>query len=125
MNGTGVADWRYKGFPGRAEGMPLARIGKLGLRILAGDCSMPVAILKETALAHNGDWMRRFAAGAGVALCPHGKTTMSPEYDERRPDHRRDGGRHTVPPALVYTGTAVLYLVNDRAKWEDAPPTEG
>jgi len=46
--------------------------------VLAGDLPFPVAVLKQSALDHNSQWMRAFIAAAGVSLAPHGKTTMSP-----------------------------------------------
>ena len=54
-------------------------IGVQGWNVLHGDTSFPVAILKQTALLHNLDWMRRFCAQFGATLAPHGKTTMSPQ----------------------------------------------
>ena len=47
--------------------------------VLHGDVSLPVAVLRDSALRHNLDWMARFIAAYGVDLAPHGKTTMSPE----------------------------------------------
>ena len=46
--------------------------------ILAEQVSLPVAVLSQSALLHNLDWMRRFAQAYGCLLAPHGKTTMSP-----------------------------------------------
>ena len=40
---------------------------------------MPVAVLKERALRHNVAAMQGFADRIGAHLCPHGKTSMSPE----------------------------------------------
>ena len=54
-------------------------IGVQGWNVLHGDTSFPVALLKQTALRHNLNWMRRFCAAHGVTLAPHGKTTMSPQ----------------------------------------------
>ncbi|KAF1700985.1 amino acid deaminase [Pseudoxanthomonas kaohsiungensis] len=54
-------------------------VAAAGWRILEGEVSLPVAVLRDSALAHNLDWMRRFMAAYGVELAPHGKTTMSPE----------------------------------------------
>ena len=79
-----LLDWRHKGLPARAEGLAPADLAVLGIDVLRGDCLYPVAILKETALAHNADWMRRFAEQTGALLCPHGKTTMSPELFARQ-----------------------------------------
>lgn len=56
-----------------------AGVAAAGWRILAGEVSLPVAVLRDSAVAHNLDWMRRFMAAYGVELAPHGKTTMSPE----------------------------------------------
>jgi D-serine dehydratase len=54
-------------------------IGVQGWKLLHGDTSFPVAVLKTSALRHNLDWMRAFCDRYGVALAPHGKTTMSPQ----------------------------------------------
>lgn len=77
-------DWRHKGLPTSAEYCSTAGLSALDIDILRGDCLYPVAILKESALAHNGAWMKRFAAHTGALLCPHGKTTMSPELFARQ-----------------------------------------
>ncbi len=69
----------FKGLARGAVGRPLTEIGSLCLELLHGDLPWPVAVLKESALAHNRQWMRDFTARAGVSLCPHGKTTMAPQ----------------------------------------------
>src|SRR5882757_7868170 len=67
------------------KGLPItaplrqAAIGVQGWNVLRGDTSFPVAVLKDSALRHNLDWMRRFCAQYGAILAPHGKTTMSPQ----------------------------------------------
>ena len=48
-------------------------------QLLRGDLPLPVALLRQEALAHNLAWMRDFCAERGLSLAPHGKTTMSPE----------------------------------------------
>lgn len=55
-----------------------------GARLLAGDLLLPAAVLRESALAHNADWMRRFLARTGASIAPHGKTTMCPALFERQ-----------------------------------------
>ena len=75
-------DWRCKGLPSRAEGLTGEEIGRLGLRI--ADMMMPVAVLRESALAHNIAAMQDFADRIGARLCPHGKTSMSPELFARQ-----------------------------------------
>ena len=72
-------DWRTKGLPPAAEGLTGAQIGRLGLDLLAGELMLPAAVLREAALRHNVAAMQDFADHAGARLCPHGKTSMSPE----------------------------------------------
>ena len=65
---------------GTAPGpVALEEVAGLGWRILEGEVSVPVAVLRDAALQHNLAWMRDFIAAYGVELAPHGKTTMSPE----------------------------------------------
>jgi len=79
-------DDRIKGIPGGTPPFPLGAIGKKGWNLLREDLPLPVVVLKESALAHNGAWMRRFLAAGGAALAPHGKTTMSPQLFKRQLD---------------------------------------
>ena len=72
-------DWRAKGLPPAAEGLTTHELGALGLDLLAGDLLMPAAIVREAALVHNIAEMQAFADRSGARLCPHGKTSMSPE----------------------------------------------
>jgi D-serine dehydratase len=76
---SGPLDWRMKGLPRRAEGLRPEELGRAGLGLLDGDLMLPVAILRHSSLQNNRDWMKAFLAMTGVKLCPHGKTTMSPE----------------------------------------------
>jgi len=76
---VGLPPLRGKGL-GRFDGAPdPARVGALGWRILEGEVSLPVAVLRDAALHNNMAWMGRFIRAYGVELAPHGKTTMSPE----------------------------------------------
>jgi D-serine dehydratase len=74
-----ILDWRTKGLPPRAEGIGPDRLGALGLDLAAGDLMMPAALLLEAPLRRNVAEMQAFADRIGARLCPHGKTTMSPE----------------------------------------------
>ncbi|MEO7497381.1 MAG: amino acid deaminase [Massilia sp.] len=67
-----------KGLP-ITEPLRQGAIGVQGWNVLHGDTSFPVAVLKQSALRHNLDWMRGFCAQFGATLAPHGKTTMSPQ----------------------------------------------
>lgn len=77
-------DRRTKGVPGLAQSFALSRIGDKNWNVLRGDMPLPLAILKEPALANNSRWFFDFVSKADVSLCPHGKTTMCPELFHRQ-----------------------------------------
>ncbi len=81
---TVVLDGRTKGLAAGVTGLALADVGRAGWNVLAEDLPLPLALLKDSALRHNSAWMRRFLAATGVALAPHGKTTMSPQLFARQ-----------------------------------------
>jgi D-serine dehydratase len=74
-----MLDGRVKGIPGTVAGFPLGSIGAKGWNILREDLPLPVAVLRRSALARNGAWMREYLALSGAVIAPHGKTTMSPQ----------------------------------------------
>lgn len=74
-----LLDSSYKGFPFTAAPCRASEIARRGWNVLAGDLPLPLAVLNRPALNHNLAWMQDFARRKGVALAPHGKTTMSPE----------------------------------------------
>jgi D-serine dehydratase len=75
----GSIDWRSKGLPADGAAVPRGALKARNWRLLDEDLMLPVAVLRESALRHNADWMRRFVALTGVEIAPHGKTTMSNE----------------------------------------------
>ncbi len=74
-----VIDATTKGYPLSAAPLPLSAIGAQGWSLLEGDLPLPLAVIRDSALAHNHAWMRDFTAATGVLLAPHGKTTMAPQ----------------------------------------------
>lgn len=46
---------------------------------LGADFTMPLLVLRDSALRRNAAAMAAWCAGAGVYLAPHGKTTMAPQ----------------------------------------------
>ena len=62
--------------PRRCRSRPSARRAGACSR---GDLPLPLAVIRDSALAHNHVWMRDFTAATGVLLAPHGKTTMAPQ----------------------------------------------
>ena len=84
LDSVEIVDQRTKGIPGGIEPFPLGDIGAKGWNVLAGDLPLPVAVLKLSALDHNSRWMTEFLNHWGVAICPHGKTSMSPQLFARQ-----------------------------------------
>ncbi len=58
--------------------------GVLGGNILREDYPLPVCVLRAAVLERNLDRFQRYCDEAGVLLCPHAKTTMSPELFGRQ-----------------------------------------
>lgn len=81
-----LVDETVKGMPGGLGPMPLGDIARQGWNVLREDLPLPLAVLKDTALSHNGQWMRRFLAASRAQIAPHGKTTMSPQLFGRQLD---------------------------------------
>ena len=72
-------DASYKGFPGHLAPVSWTQVGQQGWALLDGDLSLPLAVLKQSALEHNLTWMRQFCETRHLDIAPHGKTSMSPE----------------------------------------------
>ncbi|HEY6567848.1 MAG TPA: amino acid deaminase [Actinomycetota bacterium] len=77
-----LLDGRTKGMPHLVEPFELGRIGSLDLSI--DDIPLPVMVLRGSALEHNLALMAELCRDRGVALAPHGKTTMAPQLWERQ-----------------------------------------
>ena len=59
-------------------------MGQQGWSLLEGHLSLPLAVLKQSALDHNLAWMQRFCKSKNLDIAPHGKTSMSPELFHRQ-----------------------------------------
>jgi D-serine dehydratase len=79
-----VIDDGYKGYPNGIAPSRLGDIGRRGWSVLRQDVPLPAAVLLESALDNNSAWMRRFLELTGARICPHGKTTMSPQLFRRQ-----------------------------------------
>lgn len=51
------------------------------------EVSLPAAVIQQSKLNNNLDWMQRFAQQHQVKLCPHGKTTMIPSLFRQQLEH--------------------------------------
>ena len=69
----------YKGFPGHLAPIDLKAVGAQQWNILKGDLPFPLAVIRQSALLHNLQWMQNFCNERDLDIAPHGKTTMSPE----------------------------------------------
>lgn len=72
-------DASFKGYPHAAPRWRRSQVAAQGWNLLAGDLPLPLATLRRAPLQHNLGWMQRLVTSQGVALAPHGKTTMSPQ----------------------------------------------
>lgn len=77
-----------KGMPGLIGSVPIEGIKDQGWNVLREDLPLPLAVIRQDALLHNSDWMRRFLQARGSVFAPHGKTTMSPQLFDLQ---HRDG----------------------------------
>ena len=73
-----------KGLPAGAGDLLGPEIAAQGWNVLREDLPLPLAMLREDALANNSRWMRDFLSRTGALLAPHGKTTLSPELFARQ-----------------------------------------
>src|SRR6516165_4932414 len=80
--GHSLVDQRTKGMPGGLAPLALDALGTQGWNLLHEDLPLPVAVLRQRALAANRRWMQAFLRHSGAVIAPHGKTTMSPQLFE-------------------------------------------
>ena len=88
-----ILDHRHKGIPGGTEAFRLDAIGAKGWNLLRADMNFPIAVLKDSALAHNGAWMRDFLKRSGAVIAPPNKSSNLTRTSarDRTGDHRARG----------------------------------
>jgi D-serine deaminase-like pyridoxal phosphate-dependent protein len=64
-----------KGHKGRA----VTKSNSNQYSLINEELSLPIAVIKQSALSQNLKWMQKFANHHHVKLCPHGKTSMTPD----------------------------------------------
>jgi len=94
-------DHSFKSYPFGASPCKASELASKGWNVLANDLSFPLAVIRRSALAHNIAWMQTFASRKGVALAPHGKTTMSPQLFQQQ----LAGGAWGLSFATLYQAT--------------------
>ena len=80
---------------------------ELGSNLLSG-VSLPAAVVHEGPLAHNVEWMQRFAEAHGARLAPHGKTTMTPALSIVSFRRVRGGSPLPLRPSVVLPSPMAL-----------------
>src|SRR5215471_17326888 len=73
------------GVPASGAAVTAASLGAGRPSLFGPAFTMPVLVLRESAVAHNIDAMAAYCAASGVRLAPHGKTTMAPQLFARQP----------------------------------------
>jgi D-serine dehydratase len=69
----------YKGIPSDTGPVAIGEVLHQGWNILREDLSLPLLLLKQSALDDNRRWMQSFLRTSGLQLAPHGKTPMAPQ----------------------------------------------
>jgi D-serine deaminase-like pyridoxal phosphate-dependent protein len=80
-------DWRFKGMPAALAGMTIGEARERGLNLFGDGFLGPLLVLDGPALEHNLATMASWCAERGIALAPHGKTTMAPQLFARQLEH--------------------------------------
>lgn len=80
-------DWRFRSVPSALSGMTIEEASAVRARLFDDGFLGPVVVLESAALEHNLTTMAAWCAAHGVALAPHGKTTMAPQLFERQLRH--------------------------------------
>ncbi|MFI1950659.1 alanine racemase [Streptomyces xinghaiensis] len=108
-------DHRFKGLPPDAAGLTVRELADQRRSLFSGGFTTPVLALSAEALEHNLALMGRYAARHGLALAPHGKTSMAPALFERQLEHGAWGITAAVPhQARVYRAFGIrrIFLAN-------------
>jgi D-serine deaminase-like pyridoxal phosphate-dependent protein len=80
-------DWRFRSAAPALTGLTLREAADRRLNLFTGGFFAPFVVLDEEALEHNLQTMAAWCAARGVALAPHGKTTMAPQLFARQIGH--------------------------------------
>jgi D-serine dehydratase len=78
-------DWRLKAFPPLDRAIAIRDVHDQRWHAL-DDFSLPVLVLRESALDHNINLLAEYCASHGVELAPHAKTPVAPQIVQRQLD---------------------------------------
>ncbi|MFE5506060.1 amino acid deaminase [Amycolatopsis japonica] len=80
-------DWRFRSVAPSLSGLTIGEAAARGAKLFEDGFLGPFVVLDEEAVEHNLRTMAAWCAERGVALAPHGKTTMAPQLFERQLKH--------------------------------------
>ena len=80
-------DWRHKSWPVGPAPVAVGDVGGQHWNALSGDFSLPVLVLRESALENNLRAMEDYVHKHEVSLAPHVKTPASPQIAARQISH--------------------------------------
>lgn len=80
-------DWRFKGMPASAFGATIGEVADRALDLFTDGFVGPLVVVDGDAVEHNLRTMAGWCATRGLALAPHGKTTMAPQLFAAQLDH--------------------------------------
>ncbi|MGY6651973.1 amino acid deaminase [Amycolatopsis sp. TRM77291] len=80
-------DWRFRSVAPSLSGLTIGEAAARGAKLFDDGFLGPFVVLDEEAVEHNLRTMAAWCAERGVALAPHGKTTMAPQLFERQLRH--------------------------------------
>ncbi|WP_181770744.1 amino acid deaminase [Amycolatopsis pittospori] len=80
-------DWRFRSVAPSLSGLTIGEAAARGAKLFEDGFLGPFVVLDEEAVEHNLRTMAGWCAERGIALAPHGKTTMAPQLFERQLQH--------------------------------------
>lgn len=104
-----------KGLGDVSPRLPITEAAQLGWNLLQEDVSLPVAVLSNSRVQHNLEWMKSFISTYGLKLAPHGKTTMSPALFHQQLAHGAWGITLATAPqvqAAYHFGVRRIIMAN-------------
>ncbi|ARQ68869.1 alanine racemase [Streptomyces marincola] len=111
-----IVDHRFKGLPPDAAGRAVGVLAAERRALWTGGFTTPVLTLAAEALEHNMAAVQDFADRHGLALAPHGKTTMAPQLFHRQLDLGAWGITVAVPHQARVArafGVERIFLANE------------
>lgn len=111
-----IVDHRFRGLPPDAAGRTVGELAAERRSLHGGGFTTPLLTLSAEALEHNLTVLGRYAARHGLALAPHGKTSMAPRLFQRQMEHGAWGVTVAVPHQARVArafGAPRLFLANE------------